>query len=203
MCVAAVASTLAGEGGEGEHGDWPDEPTVDRDPDETPTPAVAFGAPLDVLLVEDDHDVNEAMVDEISSCKGHPVTVRRAYNGQEALELMHDRTPDVIFLDVRMPVMDGLQFRRAMWARQEWNDVMVAVVTAQMATKTEQSVLVADWYIPKPPTHEQICEVLGKVREYQHNRSMRRLARDEANLARMEAIVNELRASIERRRGKL
>ena len=61
-----------------------------------------------ILIVEDDSDLNEAYQVILASA-GH--TIMSAYNGQEALELLKDGTePDIIFLDLRMPVMDGIAF---------------------------------------------------------------------------------------------
>ena len=64
--------------------------------------------PLNILIVEDDEDLNKAYQMIISS-EGYNVTT--AYNGKEALEQLEDSVePDIIFLDLRMPVMDGIAF---------------------------------------------------------------------------------------------
>ena len=61
-----------------------------------------------ILIVEDDVDLNSAY-ETILSSVGY--TVSTAENGQEALEVLEKiDTPDVIFLDLRMPVMDGIDF---------------------------------------------------------------------------------------------
>lgn len=62
-----------------------------------------------ILIVEDDSDLNEAYQVILASA-GHTILV--AYNGHEALELLKDDSivPDIIFLDLRMPVMDGIAF---------------------------------------------------------------------------------------------
>lgn len=61
-----------------------------------------------ILIVEDDADLNEAY-QLILSTAGY--TVLSAYNGREALEVLKDdHEPDIIFLDLRMPVLDGIGF---------------------------------------------------------------------------------------------
>jgi two-component system, OmpR family, response regulator MprA len=66
--------------------------------------------PRRVLLVEDDQAVG-AVVEEALSDEGHEM--RWARNGAAALAELADWTPDLIVLDVMMPVMDGRGFRAA------------------------------------------------------------------------------------------
>lgn len=62
-----------------------------------------------ILIVEDDATLNDAY-GLLLSKSGYDVKV--AANGQEALELAATAQPQLIFLDLRMPVMDGLEFLR-------------------------------------------------------------------------------------------
>lgn len=62
-----------------------------------------------ILIVEDDATLNDAY-SLLLSKSGFDVKV--ATNGQEALELAATVKPQLIFLDLRMPVMDGLEFLR-------------------------------------------------------------------------------------------
>jgi len=60
-----------------------------------------------VLIVEDDKDLNNAYRIILTS-EGHEVEV--AHNGREALKKVKDFEPDLILLDLLMPVMGGLEF---------------------------------------------------------------------------------------------
>lgn len=64
-----------------------------------------------ILVVEDDLALNDAY-STILQAKGHNVEV--AFNGKEALEILAARAsdPDIILLDLRMPVLDGIGFLR-------------------------------------------------------------------------------------------
>lgn len=63
---------------------------------------------VSILIVEDDTDLNGAY-EMILSSSGYNVST--AFNGVEALEAVkRDGDPDIIFLDLRMPVMDGIEF---------------------------------------------------------------------------------------------
>ena len=60
-----------------------------------------------ILIVEDEALLNEAY-ETVLKYEGY--TVYKAFNGEEALEILEEKTPDLILLDLRMPKMDGLTF---------------------------------------------------------------------------------------------
>lgn len=63
---------------------------------------------ISILIVEDDVDLNNAY-EMILTSSGY--TVSTAFNGVEALDIVKNQgDPDIIFLDLRMPVMDGIEF---------------------------------------------------------------------------------------------
>ena len=81
-----------------------------------------------VLIVEDNPDAR-GMLTFACEVEGH--VVHQAADGRQALDrLAEGACPDVILLDLAMPVMDGWQFRAAQKARQEWADIPVVVVSA-------------------------------------------------------------------------
>jgi CheY-like chemotaxis protein len=68
------------------------------------------GRPLAVLIVEDDDDNREVM-GEVLSDEGYSVSFAR--DGAEALSQLRSARPDIILLDLNMPIMSGLEFRAA------------------------------------------------------------------------------------------
>jgi CheY-like chemotaxis protein len=81
----------------------------------------------DVLIVEDEQDLSDLLLD-ILETEGH--RARTAGNGLEALSRLQERRPQLIFLDMMMPVMDGWQFIERLRANEEWTDIPVVVMTA-------------------------------------------------------------------------
>lgn len=77
-----------------------------------------------ILVVEDDASLNDAYK-TILSAAGYDT--RTAFNGEEALELVKAGDPDIIFLDLRMPVMDGIGFLRAYQPKEKHPDVKIIV----------------------------------------------------------------------------
>jgi len=81
-----------------------------------------------ILVVEDDEDAREAMI-ALLQLKGYHAVP--AGNGKEALDYLHRApVPDLIILDLWMPVMDGWQFRRAQVKDPRLAQIPVIVVTA-------------------------------------------------------------------------
>jgi CheY-like chemotaxis protein len=81
-----------------------------------------------VLIVEDDADARE-MLRAICAFEGHAVST--ACDGRAALDCLEAGSPpDVIVLDLMMPVMDGWAFRRAQRANPQLHDIPVITVSA-------------------------------------------------------------------------
>jgi DNA-binding response OmpR family regulator len=68
-------------------------------------------APRRVLVVDDDPDILDAL-SEILEVEGYDV--QRARNGREALQRLEQSLPDLVLLDLMMPVMDGWEFARSL-----------------------------------------------------------------------------------------
>jgi len=81
-----------------------------------------------ILVVEDDEDAREALV-ALLQMKGYSAVP--AGNGKEALDYLRQAPlPDLIILDLWMPVMDGWQFRREQIKDPRLAQIPVIVVTA-------------------------------------------------------------------------
>ena len=79
-----------------------------------------------ILIVEDDRDLNNAY-SIILKNEGHEVVV--AYDGQEALSKIKDFSPDLILLDLLMPIMGGLEFLQNYDLVKKHPDVKVLIFT--------------------------------------------------------------------------
>ncbi|OJT17146.1 two-component system response regulator [Archangium sp. Cb G35] len=81
-----------------------------------------------ILLVDDSSTVLLLHRMMLSHCGYELVTAR---DGQEALDKVSTERPDLIFLDVLMPRMDGFQTCRALRARSDTKDVPIILVTTR------------------------------------------------------------------------
>jgi CheY-like chemotaxis protein len=99
-----------------------------------------------VLLVEDDDDLREV---EVSILARAGLRVAEARQGREALDLVAQEMPRVIFLDMRMPDMDGWAFAREFRARHDHSAIIV-VVTAASSARACAAEIDADGVLGKP-----------------------------------------------------
>jgi len=91
--------------------------------------------PCQVMLVEDDKDTRDVMTRTLEKAAWN---VTAAANGREALEQMATARPELILLDLMMPVMDGFDFLAAMRANPEWQNIPVIVLTAKDLTDEDR-----------------------------------------------------------------
>jgi DNA-binding NtrC family response regulator len=79
-----------------------------------------------ILVVEDDKDLNAAYRIILDKA-GH--TVQTAYDGKSALEALKNFNPDLILLDLLMPIMGGLEFLQNYELKEKHPDVKVLIFT--------------------------------------------------------------------------
>lgn len=104
---------------------------------------------LYILIAEDD-DQNQAMMKLILMRRGH--RVKSAWNGIQALEAVKKENFDLIFMDIQMPEMDGLEATRQIRA---WEDnkrrVPIVILTGSAPSQTDgYKAAGADTYLSKP-----------------------------------------------------
>ncbi|MFK5970107.1 MAG: ATP-binding protein [Candidatus Marithrix sp.] len=124
---------------------------------------LASGYQVSALIV-DDIEVNRDILSRMLRTIG--VEVREANNGQQCLDKIHEQIPDIVFMDIRMPVMDG--FTAIKHIRKEFTDKLVCVaITASTLKKDIDLVLNIgfDEYIDKPFRFEMIYNCLNKQLE--------------------------------------
>ena len=111
-------------------------------------------------IVVDDSQVDRNRLEKLVSDAGYLVV--SATNGAQALEMAKRAKPDLVFMDVNMPEMDGFATTRGLRNDPATKDIPVVMVTAkdQKADKAWGQMLGAKGYITKPYTDEQVLSVL-------------------------------------------
>ncbi len=80
-----------------------------------------------ILLVED-NEINQLIAVELISSQGHTVDV--AHNGQEAVQMVHSANYDIVFMDIQMPVMDGLTAARKIREHEKFANLPIIAMSA-------------------------------------------------------------------------
>ena len=99
-----------------------------------------------VLVVDDDPDILDAVCDIL---EGEHYRVARARHGQEALERVAEERPDVVLLDLMMPIMDGVAFAQTLRARYADIEIPIVVISADGNPQRAASVR-ARGFLAKP-----------------------------------------------------
>ncbi|MDR3634172.1 MAG: response regulator [Isosphaeraceae bacterium] len=111
------------------------------------------------LIVEDEPEANKLLA-LLVQLRGYSAV--SAFTGNEALEKIQDRLPDIVFLDLMLPDINGYEVCRRLKSRKHTSLIPVVMVTARVAAENrEESFCVgADDYIPKPYTPDQIFQAM-------------------------------------------
>jgi signal transduction histidine kinase len=137
----------------------------------------AIAAPR-VLLVEDEEDLREVMGEALTS---HGMNVTAVENGRQALDRMREVRPDVVVLDLMMPVMDGWQFRVEQRRDPELAEVPVVALSA---SRTSSAAAVdADLFLTKP------CSATTLARAVDEVLAMRQRKAEPARVAQAERMA--------------
>ena len=114
-----------------------------------------------LLVVDDDQEVLR-MVNRLFELEGYDVVT--AADGKSAIELLEEREPDLIILDIMMPGLNGFQVLDLV---RQCSDVPIIMLTARSEVTTLHNALAlgADDYVKKPfHTRELLARVRSKLR---------------------------------------
>lgn len=113
---------------------------------------------FDILLVDDEQDFLDPIAFWLEA-KGY--RVRMASNGEEAIKLVEQRIPNIIFLDINMPVMNGIDALKHI--REKHNDLPVIMITAELEKLPALQELNISGFFPKRGTLQQLEQLLEPV----------------------------------------
>ena len=119
--------------------------------------------PCSVLVVDDEEAIRSALCD-ILELEGY--TVRGVANGWEALQEAERHRPELVLLDMQMPIMDGWGFARAL--RERGITVTILVLTAATNAERWAREIQADGWMSKPFDLDQLITEVERLCPPQH-----------------------------------
>ena len=113
-----------------------------------------------ILVVEDQPDNRQIIRDMLAS-----TDITEAENGEQALTAIAKQRPDLILMDIQLPIMDGYEATRRIKADASLRSIPIIAVTSHALSGEEKKARAAgcDDYVPKPFSPRQL---LAKVRHY-------------------------------------
>ncbi len=114
------------------------------------------------VLAVDDEPFNLDLI-EFSFMDLPNIVLTKAINGKDAIEQLPSCTPDIILLDLRMPVMDGIETLQTIKKDVQFSDIPIIIVTANAEEKNKALQMGANDFISKPIDTEEL-----KLRTFNH-----------------------------------
>jgi CheY-like chemotaxis protein len=115
------------------------------------------------ILMAEDNAVNRELLRELLESRGH--TVSEACDGQEALDIMESEKPDVLLLDIGMPVLDGFAVVRKIRENPRLASLPIVAITAYAMQGDREKILSSkfDGYLSKPVNAHSLDEELHRL----------------------------------------
>lgn len=121
-----------------------------------------IAAPLKVLVVEDYEDTRSLMRLELEQ-RGFRVV--EATDGAQGIEFALRESPDIILMDIGLPLIDGIEATRRIRQEDSMRDVLIVALTAHHETEYRAQALAAgcDAYLTKPVDFDWLIDLLGRL----------------------------------------
>ena len=115
------------------------------------------------ILMAEDNAVNRELLRELLESRGH--TVSEACDGQEALDMVESEKPDVLLLDIGMPVLDGFAVVRKIRENPRLASLPIVAITAYAMQGDREKILSSkfDGYLSKPVNARSLDEELHRL----------------------------------------
>ena len=141
-----------------------------------------------ILVVEDDTGIRVVLQDTLTSQGYHVVT---ADNGMKGLELAQKLRPDLIILDVMLPLVDGFEICKRLRKEGITSPIMMLTVKDEEVDKVLGLELGADDYVTKPFSLKELSArvkaLLRRVEDYQDEMSVYRFGKVELDFHKFES----------------
>ena len=115
------------------------------------------------ILIVEDNELNMKLFNDLLEAHGYKTVQTRS--GVEAVELARLHKPDLILMDIQLPIMDGYTATRQIKADPALRSIKIIAVTSYALSGEEKKAREAgcDDYVPKPFSPRQL---LAKIRQY-------------------------------------
>ena len=120
--------------------------------------------PKKILIVDDERDIVKALMIRLRS-NGYDVVI--AYDGAQGIFMANKEVPDLVILDIRMPVGDGFSVAEKLKQSDRTNQIPIIFLTGSPERNAEERAmgLGARFYIKKPYDPEELIDAVKRALE--------------------------------------
>ena len=117
----------------------------------------------EVILIVEDDEINMRLSRDLLQAKGYETL--EAWDGKQGVEIAKEKKPDLILMDIQLPVMSGLEATKILKDNKETKEIPIIALTASVMKNEIEKIyeVGCDGYISKPVN---IKEFRSKVAEY-------------------------------------
>jgi CheY-like chemotaxis protein len=128
---------------------------------------------MKTVLIAEDNPTNRELLRELLEMRGYIVS--EACNGQEALAMVEQATPDILLLDIGMPLLDGFAVVRKLRENPRFTSLPVVAVTAYAMQGDREKIMNSgfDGYLSKPVNSSSLVQELDRLLTHPNARSVR------------------------------
>jgi len=118
-----------------------------------------------VLIADDEAYIRLLIEQTLEEFEDQGVEILKANNGEEALQIIKDERPDLVFLDVMMPKVNGYDVCRAVKQDPQMENIYIVILTAkgQEYDRQRGEEVGANLFMTKPFDPDELVELAGKV----------------------------------------
>jgi two-component system cell cycle response regulator DivK len=123
------------------------------------------------VLVAEDNPVNRELLRELLENRGYDVV--EACDGQEALKMIEETQPDILLLDIGMPMLDGYAVARKIRENPELTPLPILAITAYAMQGDREKILHSgfDGYLSKPINAHALADELERLLRKREDRN--------------------------------
>jgi CheY-like chemotaxis protein len=123
---------------------------------------------MKTVLIAEDNPINRELLRELLEIRGYAVT--EACNGEEALAMVEHAPPDILLLDIGMPVLDGFAVVRKLRENPRFVALPVVAVTAYAMQGDSEKIMNSgfDGYLSKPVNSSLLAQELDRLSSRQN-----------------------------------
>ena len=121
-----------------------------------------------VLIVDDEDALRFILQQTLEEFEEVGLVILSASNGEEGLNLIINERPDIVFLDVMMPIIDGFEVCRKVKKELGLTNIFIVILTAkgQSVDSEKSNEVGADLYLSKPFNPMKIMEIVSEKLGY-------------------------------------
>ncbi|NOR86764.1 MAG: PAS domain S-box protein [Bacteroidales bacterium] len=158
---------------------------------EPPIDSIQFENPR--ILIVDDIKTNRDILKGYFS--DYQISCIEATNGKEAITAMKEYLPHLVFLDLKMPIMDGYEANKIIQENKAWSHIPIVAITASVFDSEEQKIKDQGFsaYIRKPASSHDIMKLLKKYLKHTSDKNIINAKEtNEETIERLEEVLVEI-----------